>query len=92
MLFCGDNSSYPTYIIVLSGGCPYICDLCSKTFTDTCYLKAYQSTRRGERPCLCGVCNEASSLQVQVKRELELVIHVHRSVVSAINHLVIRLK
>ena len=50
-----------TYIIVLSGACPYICDLCSKTFTDMCYLEAYQSTCSGECPCRCDVCNEASS-------------------------------
>jgi len=63
----GGPSAYPNYIIVLSGPCLYICDLCNKTFTDTCYLKSYQSTHSRECPCCCGVCSEASSLQVQLK-------------------------
>jgi len=58
------TSAYPTYIIVPSGACPYICDLCSKMFSDVLF--------EGVCPCPCDVCKAASGLQCQLKRRHEL--------------------
>jgi hypothetical protein len=68
----GGKSAYLTYIIVFSGACLYICDLCNVIFTDMCYLVAYQSTHSAEFPCRCDVCNSASSVQVHLKLHLHL--------------------
>jgi len=60
----GSTAAYPTYRIVPSGECPYVCDLCSKMFSDVLF--------EGVFPCSCDVSKEASSRQYQLKRHLEL--------------------
>jgi len=60
----GGTSAYPTYIVVRSGACPYMCDLCSKTFSDLLFESVC--------PCLCDMCKETSSLQGQLQKQLEL--------------------
>jgi hypothetical protein len=69
-------------------------DLCSKTFTDMCYLKAYQSTCSGECVHVILMC----VMKLLVRRFnwryifTYILINVHSSVVSAINRLLIRVK
>jgi len=41
----GSTSVYPTYLIVPSAACPYICVLCSKMFSDVLF--------EGLCPCWC---------------------------------------
>ena len=60
----GGTSAYPTYVVVPSGACPYICDMCSKTFSDVLFESVC--------PCLCDMYKETFSLQGQLKRHLEL--------------------
>jgi hypothetical protein len=62
-MFVG-TSAYPTYIIVPSGELPYFCDLCSKMFSDMLF--------EGMFPFPLDVCKEASGLQCELKRNLEL--------------------
>jgi hypothetical protein len=64
------KGKHPAYVIVLSSACPYICALCSNTLTDIRYLEAYQTTHSGECPCHCEVCNEVSSVQIQLNTSL----------------------
>jgi hypothetical protein len=55
--------AYPNYVNVPSGACPYIY-LCSNTFSNVLF--------EGVCPCACDVCEEGSSLQIQLKTHLEL--------------------
>ena len=89
----GSTSVYLTYIIVLSATCPYICDLCNKTLNDIFCLDHMKA-------------QIVESVHVAVKCVMKLlvckfyctdintfiVINVNSSEVSAINHLLNRLK
>ena len=55
-------------LVTLSGQKKYACNICRKTFNQSCHLKIHQLTHTGEKKYTCDVCGKTFSQSGNLKR------------------------
>ncbi|XP_021914437.1 zinc finger protein 679-like isoform X1 [Zootermopsis nevadensis] len=62
------QNTVKNYQSIHTGGCRHACDMCDKSFSQSCTLKRHQLIHTGEHQYCCDVCNKSFSLMSTLKR------------------------